>query len=54
MKGFGEVKATDIRAWLASLEEKGLKPRSIHAKLAALKSFYNYCMEENQVKKTQR
>lgn len=51
VKSFGEVKATDIRAWLASLEENGLKPRSIHIKLAALKSFYNYCMEENQVKK---
>lgn len=50
-KNYEEVKATDIRAWLAHLEEKGLKPRSIHLKLAALKSFYNYCMEESKVKK---
>ncbi|OBW58861.1 integrase [Solibacillus silvestris] len=48
-KDFDEVKATDIRAWLAHLEEKELKPRSIHLKLAALKSFYNYCMEESKV-----
>lgn len=50
-KDYEHVKATNIRAWLAHLEEKGLKPRSIHLKLAALKSFYNYCMEESKVKK---
>lgn len=41
----------DIRSWLANLEETGLKPRSIHLKLSALKSFYQYCMEENLLKK---
>ncbi|MBH0164095.1 tyrosine-type recombinase/integrase [Fictibacillus sp. 7GRE50] len=50
-KNFDEVKATDIRAWLSSMEEKELKPRTIHIKLSALKSFYRYCMEENKVKK---
>ncbi|MEL3971174.1 site-specific tyrosine recombinase/integron integrase [Rossellomorea oryzaecorticis] len=50
-KGYSEVKAADIRAWLASLEEKGLKKRSIHIKLSGLKSFYQYCMEENLLKK---
>ncbi|MEC1525443.1 tyrosine-type recombinase/integrase [Neobacillus niacini] len=50
-KKFNEVKATDIRAWLASMEEKGLKKRSIHIKLSGLKSFYQYCMEENLLKK---
>jgi site-specific recombinase XerD len=50
-KNFSEIKAMDIRAWLASLEEQGLKPRSIHLKLSAIKSFYQYCMEENLVKK---
>jgi site-specific recombinase XerD len=50
-KNYDDLKATDIRAWLASLEEKGLKPRSIHLKLSAIKSFYQYCMEENRVKK---
>lgn len=50
-KDYEHVKAADIRAWLATMEEKGLKPRSIHLKLAALKSFYNYCMEESKVKK---
>jgi site-specific recombinase XerD len=46
-KNYSDVKALDIRAWLASLEEQGLKPRSIHLKLSALKSFFQYCMEEN-------
>ncbi|WP_100374098.1 site-specific tyrosine recombinase/integron integrase [Bacillus sp. FJAT-45037] len=45
------VKATHIRSWLASLEERGLKPRSIHLKLSAVKSFYHYCMEENMIKR---
>lgn len=31
------------------MEEKGLKPNSIYLKLAALKSFYKYCIEENTV-----
>jgi site-specific recombinase XerD len=50
-KNFNEVKATDIRAWMSSMEEKNLKPRSIHLKLSAIKSFYQYCMEENKIKK---
>lgn len=50
-KEYDCVKATDIRAWLASLEERALKPKSIHLKLAAVKSFYHYCMEENYLKK---
>jgi site-specific recombinase XerD len=50
-KNYDEVKATDIRAWMASMEENGLKPRSIHLKLSAIKSFYQYCMEENKTRK---
>lgn len=41
------MKASEVRSWLASMEDKGLKPRSIHLKLSAVKSFYQYCMEEN-------
>lgn len=51
VKEYDSVKATDVRAFLASLEEKGLKQRSIKLKLAAIKSFYQYCMEENLLKK---
>lgn len=48
-KNYDAVKPSDIRAWLASMEEKGLMPRTIHLKLSALKSFYQYCMEENRL-----
>lgn len=50
-KNYDEVKATDIRAWLASMGESGVKKRTIHIKLSGLKSFYQYCMEENLLKK---
>lgn len=50
-KNYDEVKATDVRAWLASMEEQGLRPRTIHLKLSAIKSFYRYCMEEKKTKK---
>ena len=48
---YDQIKATDLRMWMNSMEEKGLKPKSIHLKLSAVKSFYRYCMEENKLKK---
>lgn len=50
-KDYDQVKAADIRAWLASMEEKDIKPRTIQLKLSAIKSFYRYCMEENKLLK---
>lgn len=50
-KNYDEIKATDVRSWLAYMEEQGKKPNTIHLKLSALKSFYLYCMEENKIKK---
>ncbi|MGE7667168.1 site-specific tyrosine recombinase/integron integrase [Ureibacillus composti] len=50
-KEYNSVKASDIRSWLMYMEGKGLKPRSIHIKLSALKSFYQYCLEEKIVNK---
>ncbi|WP_317945664.1 tyrosine-type recombinase/integrase [Sporosarcina saromensis] len=50
-KPFDEVKAPDIPAWLADMEENALKPKSINLKLTALKSFCHYCMEEDKLKK---
>ncbi|MET3726971.1 site-specific recombinase XerD [Fictibacillus halophilus] len=50
-KNFVDVNAMDVREWMADMQEKGLKPRTIHLKLSALKSFYQYCMEENKIKK---
>ncbi|MEH7356680.1 site-specific tyrosine recombinase/integron integrase [Neobacillus drentensis] len=51
-KKVNEVKAEDVRYWLAMMTEKGLKPRSVQMKLSALKSFYQYLMEENILEKS--
>lgn len=50
-KEYDEVKSADIRAWLTELNSAGLKPRSICLKLAALRSFYRYCLEEDLIQK---
>lgn len=50
-KNYDEVKARDIRNWMEDMTDRGLKPRSVQQKLAALKSFYRYCLEENRIKK---
>lgn len=50
-KEYDKVKSSDIRLWLISLEEQHLKPKSILTKLAAVKAFYHYCLEENLLKK---
>ncbi|MCM3491778.1 tyrosine-type recombinase/integrase [Alkalihalophilus marmarensis] len=50
-KEIEEVKPGDIRAWMALMEEKGLKVRSIKLKVSAIRSFFRYCMEENQLRK---
>ncbi|WP_397537114.1 site-specific integrase [Rummeliibacillus pycnus] len=36
-KDYDSVKSTDIRSWLASMEEKGLKPRSINIKFISMR-----------------
>lgn len=44
-----DVKPRDVRGWMAMMEEQGLKTRSIQMKLSALKSFYQYLIEENEL-----
>jgi site-specific recombinase XerD len=50
-KEHDEIETGDIKAWLTDLHERGLKPRSLRLKLAALKSFYQYCMEDELLAK---
>lgn len=50
-KKYDEIQARDIRNWLAHMTEMGLQPRSIQMKLSAIKSFYQYLMEENHLTK---
>lgn len=49
-KNYDQIKAEEIRDWLASMDERGLKPSSIQLKLSVVKSFYRYCMKENKLK----
>ena len=44
-----EVQTDTVRGWLLHLMEQGLTPRSIHRKVTAVKSFYNYLMREEVV-----
>ncbi|GAB4536083.1 MAG: tyrosine recombinase XerC [Thermodesulfovibrionia bacterium] len=46
-----EIDNLDIRAFLASLHEKGLKRTSISRKLATIRSFFKYLHREGIVKK---
>lgn len=50
-KEFDEVKAVDIRSWLSALNEAGQKPGTIRTRLVSLRSFYQYCLEENLIQK---
>ena len=44
-----EVRTDTVRGWLLHLMEQGLTPRSIHRKVTAVKSLYNYLMREEIV-----
>ncbi|KJS15379.1 MAG: hypothetical protein VR69_13580 [Peptococcaceae bacterium BRH_c4b] len=48
-KEYGVVRASDVRVWLANLDQSGKAPATICLCLTALKSFYRYCREENLV-----
>lgn len=50
-KDLDEIKRVDIRGWHNEMDKRGLQPKSIHLKLVALRSFYQYCMEEYFIKK---
>lgn len=44
-----KVSTDTVRGWLLHLMEQGLTPRSIHRKVTAVKSFFNYLMREEIV-----
>ncbi len=45
----GSVSVLDVRLFMGDLLDKGLQPKSIARKLAAVKSFYNYLLETGSV-----
>jgi len=48
-KAFDVISKRDIRDWLNTLMEKGYKPTTIRSKLIGLRTFYNYCYEEDLI-----
>ena len=46
---FSVFKSSFIRSWIVELIEKGLKPKSVNRKLAALRSFYKWLRKEGIV-----
>ncbi|WEG16708.1 tyrosine-type recombinase/integrase [Alkalihalophilus pseudofirmus] len=45
-KSVHEITSNDVRDWLSKLNTSNYKPTSIKSKLAGIKLFYRYCLEE--------
>src|SRR5215216_1962394 len=45
----GAVRPDDVEAWRESLEERGLKPATVYARLSRLSSFYEWAMRDPQL-----
>ncbi|KIY23717.1 hypothetical protein UB32_01380 [Mesobacillus subterraneus] len=45
-KPFTEMNAKDIRGWMSSLESREYKVATVSSKLAGIKLFFKYCIEE--------
>ncbi|MFC2947522.1 tyrosine-type recombinase/integrase [Virgibacillus sediminis] len=43
---YHQIKASDIRKWMHHLQETGQKPTTIHQKIASLRLFFTYAIEE--------
>lgn len=50
-KQYPDISSKEVRAWLTSLLEIGRKPATIHQKMAALRLFFSYLMEEKRIEK---
>jgi len=51
-KLFNEITPKDIRKWVLYLETEGYKPVTIKTRLAGVKLFYRYCVEEQSIKES--
>lgn len=51
-KSLQEITKKDIKLWLTFLTDEGKKPRTIQLKLAALKAFFLYCLDEDLILKS--
>jgi integrase/recombinase XerC len=53
-KTFGEtpladIKATNVRSWLASCKEQGMESKSVNRKISCLKSFFKYLLRQQVI-----
>ena len=48
---FSEINSKDIRRWMSSLQLSDYKVSSVRAKLAGIKLFFKYCLEEGVLSK---
>ena len=46
------VNSEIVRSYIIDLKDTGLKNRSVNRKVSALRSFYNYCLREKQMRVT--
>ncbi|TMN21904.1 tyrosine-type recombinase/integrase [Lentibacillus cibarius] len=50
-KDFDNITRKDVRDWQQRLNRNAYMPSTIHAKIAALKTFFSYCQEEKLVQR---
>lgn len=50
-KTYDKVEKSDIEEWVIKMQESGLTPATMRSKLLVLRSFYQYCLEEELVVK---
>ncbi|WP_019243128.1 MULTISPECIES: tyrosine-type recombinase/integrase [Bacillus] len=48
-KPFDGITKRDIRNWLSHLVENGYRPATVQVRLSGLKTFFNYCKEEELI-----
>ena len=46
----GEITAHQIRAWIVSMMDSGIKPVSVHRKISCLRVFFRYLRKEGAIK----
>ncbi len=50
--GLGEISASYVRTWLASLKEAKMETKSINRKISALKSFFKFQLKQGAILKS--
>ncbi len=46
------VSYQEVRSWIVELINRGINPRSVNRKIAALRSFYKFLLREGKIEET--